>query len=158
MIGRRKVIYPGKEIPEKKEPKSPTTKTSKPKEATELFWDAIIHSSSLVILCEFCGRVHFATYSEHCYDEEAELIELRKKAKKNPNKYIELNSEDMISWGHLEGKQIVYKCPCNSARKFEDWIWKHRRLISDYLNVRVRKLEKDLEREKELVVQLEGLE
>lgn len=158
MIGQRKVTFGDQKIlDKKKDSKTSSSPVKKLKETSETFWDAIIHSSSLVILCEFCGRVHFATWSEGDYDDGEELTDLKKRAKINPDRYIEDHEYSSIRWGYLDGKQIVYRCKCNSAARFENWIWDHRRLISDYLSARVKELEKKLEEEKELVAQLEGM-
>lgn len=72
--------------------------------ASEDFWDTIIHSGSIVSTCEFCGKTHYSTEEENSF-EEGELEELREKAKKEPDKYIE--HSDMVRWGTLNGKQAV---------------------------------------------------
>ena len=110
------------------------------------FIDAIRHAGSLVITCEFCDRTYFCTWGNGDY-EEGELEELRKQAEKDPDKYIEIHDDDATSWGHIDGKQFVINCPCNSARKYEDWILDHRWVIAEYFKNRAKRLKKDLERE-----------
>jgi hypothetical protein len=100
---------------------------------SEKFWDSVIDSGSIVITCGFCDRTHFV--SDGAYDE-GELEELREKAEKYPDKYIENAMADSIRWGYIGGKQAVYECPCNEARKYEDFIWAHRHLIVKYLRGR----------------------
>lgn len=125
---------------------------SKQEPTSEEFWDAVISAGSIVISCEFCDRVHFV--SEGAYDE-GELEELREKAKKNPNKYIENGITDSIRWGHIDGKQAVYDCPCNGAKRFEDLIWHHRDMIVQYLTTR---MEDRLKRAKDEVTSIKKLE
>lgn len=110
------------------------------------FEDSIRHAGSLVTTCEFCGRTYFCTW-EHGDYEKGELEELRTLAKKEPNKYIEITDANAQSWGYIDGKQFVIGCPCNSARKYEDWILEHRYLIADYFKDRAERLKKKLEHE-----------
>ncbi len=102
---------------------------------SEVFEDCVRSAGSLVITCELCGRTHFATMEEGTFDE-GELEELRAKAKKEPNKYIEDPSYDSIVWGYVDGKQAVIGCPCNEMAKFEKLFWENRYLIARYLKKR----------------------
>jgi len=54
----------------------------------------------------------------------------------------------------IDGKQAVYGCSCNEARKYEDFIWNHRHIIADYLEARVSKMNKQMKEENGLVKQL----
>jgi hypothetical protein len=105
---------------------------------TDYFIDSICHSGSLVTDCDFCGRVHFATYGNEEFFDEGELEELYEKQKQNPEKYIEHYDCSNVSWGNLDGKQVVYDCPCDEEKlsKYEDFIWKHRFIIAKYLKSR----------------------
>ncbi len=105
------------------------------KKTSEHFNRAIISSSSISIDCPFCGRVHYASFNNEGNFEEGELEDLRKKAKKEPKKYIE-HDYSSIEWGYLDGKQYVVDCECNGARRYEDFIWNHRYLILNYLDRR----------------------
>jgi hypothetical protein len=104
--------------------------------ASDEFMQAICgHGALCSILCEHCGRVHFVGNGYGDY-EDGELEDLRANALKEPGKYIEHNDYDSIDWGYINGKQIVWGCPCNSARRFESWIWSHRYAIAKYLKLR----------------------
>lgn len=112
------------------------------KPPSDEFMRAVISSGSPTIMCEFCGRVHFATLESYLY-EEGELEDLLAKAKENPDKYIEDASSDSIPWGRLDGGQAVWGCPCNKPRKYEDFIVRHRWIIEAFLTARSRKLEEE---------------
>jgi hypothetical protein len=114
------------------------------------FMEAVVSGGSIVIECEFCGRVHFATWDDGAGWEEGELEELRANAEKEPDRYIEDATCSSISWGYLNNQQAVYGCPCNHAKKIEDWIWGHRRIIADYLKRRITSTKRDAEMEEEL--------
>lgn len=108
--------------------------------ASDVFMRAVCHGGALCsICCEHCGRVHFVGDGHGDY-EDGELEDLRANALKNPGKYIEHNDYDSIDWGYINGKQIVYGCPCNSARQYERWIWSHRYVISKYLKLMAEEL------------------
>lgn len=110
--------------------------TTGAEEASDAFMQAVCgHGALCSILCEFCNRVHFVGNGYGDY-EDGELEDLRANAQKNPGKYIEHNDYDSIDWGYINGKQIVWGCPCNSARQFESWIWSHRYAIAKYLRLR----------------------
>lgn len=117
------------------------------KPPSEEFLESLRHSGSLVISCEFCDRTYFATWAESDYDEEEELVELREQAKKEPDKYVEWGDVSSISWGTLDDKQYVLDCPCNGARKWEEWILRHRWTIAEYFKSRAMKLKEEAERE-----------
>jgi hypothetical protein len=104
-------------------------------EPSEMFWNALTGGGSMVVTCEHCGRTFFGTYHEGWYDE-GELEELREKARQFPERYIEDVAYDSYSHGHVDGKTLVYGCPCNAGRRYEDWIWNHRYLIASYLKER----------------------
>lgn len=105
-------------------------------EASDEFMRAICgHGALCSILCEHCGRTHFVGDGHGDY-EDGELEDLRTNAQRNPGEYIEHNDYDSIDWGYINGKQIVWGCPCNSARRFEQWIWSHRYAIAKYLRLR----------------------
>ena len=156
MIGRRKICFQdtSKSGKKQKNGQVPFTEIHRLKEPSEMFWDAIIGAGSLVITCEFCGRTYFGTYSEGWYDK-GELEDLRARAKKEPDKYIELCATDSISWGYIDGRQAVYECACNNVVKYENWIWQHRHLIAQYLMRRVKEMKRNLKHEETLTSQLE---
>ena len=111
--------------------------------ASDVFMRAVCHGGALCsILCEFCGRTHFVGEGHGDY-RDGELEDLRVSAQKNPGKYIEHNDYDTIDWGYINGKQIVYGCPCNSARQYERWIWSHRYIIAKYLRLQAEEIALD---------------
>lgn len=121
--------------------------------ASEVFKRLLHRVGHLVADCSLCGRVHFATLEEGVYSE-GELEELREKAKKDPEKYIEDPSYDTIAAGHLNNEEVVIDCPCNLLRKHEDFIWNNRELIVGYIKNRVQTMKEQVGREDKL---LEGL-
>lgn len=96
---------------------------------SETFMDIVCDAGCCSSIdCEFCKRTHF-THEDH--DFEA----LQEKAKAQPDKYLE-SSNDSIGWGYLDGRQYVYDCPCDSGHRYEEFIWRHRRIIAAYLKRR----------------------
>jgi hypothetical protein len=114
------------------------------------FMEAVVSGGSIVIECELCERVHFATWDDGAGWEEGELEGLRANAEKKPDKYIEDATCSSISWGYLNNQQVVWGCPCNLAKKIEDWVWGHRRIISAYFKKRITNQKRDAEMEEEL--------
>ena len=79
---------------------------------------------------------------------------MREKAKKDPAKYIGWDC-DTIYWGQFDNQQVVYDCPCNKAKKYEDLIWKNRYVIIKYLKKRMEENFEVAKMEKEMI---EGIE
>lgn len=118
----------------------------KPEPPSEMFENAVRSAGSLVIDCELCGRTHFATLETGPFDE-GELEDLRAKAKKDPDRYVEDPGYDSVAWGMVDGKQAVIGCPCNGLRRYEDFIWGNRSVIAAYLRNRSEERLKSAERE-----------
>ena len=119
------------------------TKSEKPSEEFLLapskeFLLAIKNSRSGVSDCDFCERTHFSPDSDFAF-HEGELEELLENHKKDPDKYI-VHEGHGVEGGHLNGRFYVLDCPCNSASKYEDFIWNHRYLIADYFSARYQKM------------------
>jgi hypothetical protein len=109
------------------------------KKCSEIFEDAFSsHGSGCVRDC-VCGRTHFDTYNTYDW-EDGELEDLEKKAKENPDKYIE--HDHSIGMLIVDGQEFVFECPCNGAAKYERFILRHERQIADYLNKRADELTK----------------
>ena len=123
---------------------------------SEEFYRAAVSAGSLVIDCEYCGKTYFATENEGIY-EEGELEELREKAEKEPDKYIEDPSYDTISWGILNGKQFVYECCEEEVAKFEQFIWNHRFIITSYIRAKADKLKSKADMEVENAKKLKDI-
>lgn len=100
------------------------------------FLDAVCDGGTPAADCELCGRTHFAAGLQSDADR-SELKALRQKAAESPEKYIE-SSDDSIGIGHIDGKRVVWNCPCNKLTKYERFIWSHRVMILAYLKARAR--------------------
>lgn len=70
--------------------------------------------------------------------DEGEYEEYCAKVKTNPAKYREDPENDSIAVGEFGGCTVVWGCPCNGVRKYEDFIWSHRHVIIDYLKRRAK--------------------
>jgi len=116
------------------------TKNKWPPNASKEFWDALISASSLVVECEFCERTHYCI-NEYSGDySEGELEELKIKERENPDKYV--SHDDLVPWGYLDGKQMVYDCSCNSAGEYEELFWNNRYFIPKYFEKKAKSLNK----------------
>lgn len=104
---------------------------------SEIMEGAITMAGSICITCELCDRTHFASGEPDFFDP-GELGELREKAAKEPEKYLEDAGSDSLSWGRIDGKQAVIGCPCNGLKRYEDFIWNNRHVISKYLEARAK--------------------
>lgn len=122
-----------------KEKENKTVKKVSERKVSEEFWNVLCHGGSIRATCEFCGITYFIDDPTD-YDE-GELEDLQAKQKLYPNKFITLEYEPSL--GNIDGKQAVRECPCNSVRKYEDFIWDNRYLIADYLTERTKKEEKE---------------
>jgi len=99
------------------------------------FIDALVHTQSQSILCQFCGTTYY------CVDdgtiEEGYVERMRADAAAKPGKFIEVSG--FTRWGHLEGMQWVIECrhrdDCPGRRKaiqVEQWVWRHRHFLFSY--------------------------
>jgi hypothetical protein len=80
-----------------------------------------------------CGRTNY-DYANSWDWDDGELEALIENAKAEPDRYI--GHDHSVSTMDVSGKEIVMGCPCNSARRFEDWIILHAAQIAEYLNSR----------------------
>ena len=119
-----------------------TDKNNKPKifydqPPSKEFLSALVSTGSCVETCDFCDRTFF--FPEGHYDwDEGELERLKKNAKRNPDKYIEVGG--WISSGHIDGKCFVEGCPCNAVVRYESWLWSTRYLIQSFPDGKPRAL------------------
>jgi len=104
-------------------------------EISEHFYKAFQYGGTTSALCEGCGKVHFCTHDEGCY-EPGELEVLRIRQEEDPGKYIEhdYSSLDMY-W--VNGKQCVVGCSCLYGANVEAWIWQNRKEVIDYYKSRM---------------------
>lgn len=93
-------------------------------------------TSGVVVRCDFCGRTYFATGDGGDF-EKGELEDLRAKAEKEPDKYIEVDyfTERVL----VDRMYYAMGCKCNKVRRYEDWIWSNRRSILAYIKARMEK-------------------
>jgi len=113
---------------------------------SEMFADAVCDGGTPVADCELCGRTHYVS-SGYCM-EQGELADLEWKHQQEPEKYIPSDC-DSISIGHIDGRQVVYGCPCNKLSRYEKFIWRHRFLIAKYLKRRSEEMMAEAESEVE---------
>lgn len=122
----------------------------KTKEPSEEFLQALEHSHSgggCRADCQFCGRITYDSSGIWDWDE-GELEDLNKRNDEDSDKVIAVDYAVPIAY--LDGKQYVIGCPCNSGRKYEDWIWNHRDLIAEYFNLRTKRILDESKREVKL--------
>jgi hypothetical protein len=115
--------------------------------------DAVCRAGSIHILCELCGRTHFASATPGYFDE-GELEDLLTKKQAEPDKCLEDSGADSILYGHIDGKQAVLGCPCNGLSKYEDFIWRNRDVILSYLERRTKARLQKATQEAELVARV----
>jgi hypothetical protein len=123
-----------------------------PEPPSDDFMNAVCDTSSNVAICDFCGRTHFSLNEADYY--KGELEELKAKRDKTPEKYVSFD-EDSVAFGYLDGKRAVWGCPCNSARRYEDFIWMNREIIAEYLSARAETLTAEAKETTELAKGIE---
>lgn len=106
-------------------------------QASELFMDLVCSGGTPSIDCQLCGRTHFAT-GPLSTEDPVQIEEMRASAAKYPDKWLE-SGDDSLAFGYLDGRQVVWNCPCHKMRRYEDFIWDHRELIAKYLKARLAK-------------------
>ena len=94
------------------------------------------HQASSVIDCQACGRVHFYDPGHPTSNfDTGEYEKLKAEQEKDPDRYMS-QVDDSTPWIIFYGRQIVLDCPCNYARRVEDFFWENRHDIAEYLKVR----------------------
>lgn len=101
------------------------------------FMDAVVDGGGIWDECDLCGRTHFSSLDANYDYEEGEYEELCEKEAKDPDSYME--ADGSVGYGYIDGKRAVWGCKCNGMRKYEDWVWAHRRIITEYLSQRTDK-------------------
>lgn len=120
------------------------------------FKQALIHTSSCSILCELCGREHFCNDDKQAGEySDKDWQKLLDDAERDPDKYQ--YHDDYIEWGSIDGKQVVVDCPCNRSTRYERWIISHRRIISDFLKARAKRLMEEAKEEAEVSTKAEDI-
>jgi len=96
------------------------------------FMRTICGFSTAIVECELCGTVHVAPDSDLDFDEK-EMRELVDAADVDDGNPTQVHDGDGVSWGYLDGKQVVDGCYCHGARLWEDWIVGNQGLVMDFL-------------------------
>ena len=97
--------------------------------ASELFLDTIPATGTTVVECH-CGRVHFATCDSFLSEEQE--ADLCAKSDADPGRYIERNGDASVYLIDGMGFAYIHGCPCNYARKYEEFLITYRPLIVDF--------------------------
>jgi len=120
----------------------------------EEFEAAFCHSGSIVIDCE-CGITHVAT-DDIEYLEEDEIFELKELKRKHPEKIVEWSCS-MISWTIINGKQVVFGCPCGRAEELCFFIENHHQEIMKLIEKIVKSERSEIEAKEELLQKAQGV-
>lgn len=86
------------------------------------------------INCELCGRVHFASTAGFDF-LPGEVDRLLEQAAFLSDRYVD-HGDESIRWDIVDGRQVVFHCPCGELRKTEKFIVDNRKLISVFLRKR----------------------
>jgi hypothetical protein len=105
------------------------------------FEEAFVDSGGCVCHCD-CGRIHFDSVNHYDWND-GELEGLKKKAAQHPDKYLE--SSGSVEAMHIAGAEFVVGCPCNRARRYEDFIINHACSIARFLSARAKNLMREAE-------------
>lgn len=110
---------------------------AKEEKPSELFQDAFRAGIGTTNAdCELCGVHVFCSGSQSLGYDKGELEELQKKAKEQPDKYVEWADSDGVSIGKIGGKQFIIDHDCPALRQYENFIWAYRFQIAEYLTKR----------------------
>lgn len=90
-----------------------------------------------------CGRTHFTGSGDNM--DEGELASLLKKAKAEPDKYVQDPDNDSVSSAEIAGKHFVWGCTCGHAERVEAFLWSNRDRFLRYYRARIEREKKELE-------------
>lgn len=124
-------------------------KKETPTAPSEQFEAAFGGVGCLVVDCGFCNRTHFATYNRDGGYDPGEKEALLAEQEKAPDGYIS-HDYSSVGVGYISGVQYVHGCPCNQARKYEEFIWDHKAKIVDYLEKMSKAVLEEAQRDKDL--------
>lgn len=111
-------------------------------EPSEMIKKLVCNGGSPVVTCQQCGRTLFDSTGE--FMDPGELEKLLEKERNEPEKYI--GSPWCVDTGDLTDNIVLIDCPCNYLSSFEENIWSHRGLISEYLIQRANSELKDAQK------------
>ena len=118
-----------------------------PAEPSEHFLNAIsLRTSSLVAECEYCGTTYYGGLRDGDFSE-GEFERYEELAEKEPGKYVQVDG--FSSRCQIDGREYVWGCPCNAVRRHEEWLWYHRREITEYFKARSAEEFSDVKQENE---------
>lgn len=101
----------------------------------DLFANLVCQSANRTATCGFCGREHWGRL-HMAGMTAAELNALGEKLKASPDKYQEHVADEYVATGQLDGKLFVWGCACNALLKYQDFLWKNRSVIIEFLTIR----------------------
>lgn len=114
-----------------------------PNPPSEMFMKSLTNGyGSTDMICGWCDRQHLCPETTH-YDDDHESSESYKNycelEKKNNSDGVVLNYDcDSVLGHYVNGVLFVDECPCNGLYRFEQFIWKDRELIRNYLRDRIQ--------------------
>ena len=103
-------------------------------ECSQHFDEAFRDLAGTCVLCEVCGRVHFADDERFLGHDLAKLRRLRRNANRNPEGWI--GHDSAVLFGSIFSKQVVFECQCGYAGYAEELLWNGRYPIAEYLAAR----------------------
>jgi hypothetical protein len=110
-------------------------KSPKFQDPSDEFIEAFTGGGSPSATCEFCGRFNYGNDQIDRFSEEIPDLQDKANADLEHLHYV-FHDYDCVVHGEIDGVTFVADCPCNKARKYEDFIWRHRRQILAYLKNR----------------------
>lgn len=119
------------------------------------FCDAFAHSGSILIKCD-CGITHVAD-DELGYLEEEEILELQELEASDPDSIIRWGCSS-ISWTTVNGRDVVFGCPCGCAEELCYFIENHHTEIMQVIKKIVEFERRGLEKKEELLQKTTGVE
>ncbi len=99
---------------------------------SDMFAEIICNGGTPVSDCELCGRTHFNETGE--YMDKGELEKLLERQQAEPDKYVA--HDNQVYHGDFDSKRVVWDCPCNGLRLYEEMLWGERHMISQYICAR----------------------
>ena len=111
---------------------------------TDEFYNSFMSAGSVNVECD-CGRIFVATDGLD-YLEDEEIESLRKLKEEYPDKVLYWDC-DSISWTWLQGKQMVFDCPCGIDKIFKNALLEHKTQILKFFKsiheIELKKFETD---------------
>jgi len=95
------------------------------------FLDSLDLFGQTTMDCDFCGRRYVALRDS----TDEEIADWERVAKKDKSVVLDYAVEG-FEGTVLDDRTFVVGCPCNSAVRYENFIWEHRKLITDYIVLR----------------------